>query len=151
MPHDFNKYPELRNREIEEMQFQSPHKQITEDFFATVVKVHDGDTVTLRVSFRDFDFPLRLFGIDAPELNEGGEEARDWLKAMILNQIVLVLIDRKNRVDKYGRLLGKIFYGGRDIGEEEMMLGLAVPFSRRGEGEIPNINKELAIEKWVKA
>ena len=44
--HDFIKYPELSNRDIERLQFQSPHKQITADFMAEVVKVHDGDTMS---------------------------------------------------------------------------------------------------------
>ena len=75
--HDFTSFPELTKRQIEEFGFTSPHPQITEDFRATVVKVHDGDTVTLRTDFRDFDFPLRLLDIDAKELNEGGESAAE--------------------------------------------------------------------------
>lgn len=148
MAHDFVKFPELRKAQLEELQFESPHPQITEDFEATVVKVHDGDTVTLRTSFRDFDFPLRLFGIDAPELNEGGEEAAAWLKAKLTNEVVQIIIDRHNRVDKYGRLLGKIIHRGLDVGDEEMHLGLALPFERRKEGEFPNINQMFSIKQW---
>ena len=151
MVHDFEKFPELTNRQLEEMQFESPHPQITEDFHAAVVKVHDGDTITLRTDFRVFDFPLRFLGIDAPEMNAGGEVARDWLRGRILKSIVQIKIDIKNRVDKYGRLLGKVFFGGLDIGEEELNLGYAVPFARRNEGKLPNIDKELNIKKWLKA
>ena len=146
LEHDFKKFPELSNQQIQELQFQSPHIQIEEDFEATVVKVHDGDTVTLTANFRDFKFPLRMVGLDAPEMNAGGEEARDWLKGKILNAKVLVTIDKKNRVDKYGRLLGRILHGGMDVGEEEVHLGLAPPFDERGV-EIPNINKELSPKK----
>ena len=74
--HDYKNYPELTNSQLSEFGFSSPHKQITEDFTAEVVKVHDGDTVTLRTDFRDFDFPLRLAGVDSPEMNSGGEKAR---------------------------------------------------------------------------
>ena len=147
--HDFNKYPELTNRQIENMGFQSPHKQITEDFMAEVVKVHDGDTITLRTSFRDFDFPLRFLDIDAKELNEGGEEARAWLKNRIEGENIEVRINRKNRVDKYGRLLGKVFHGGQDVGEEELRLMLATPFTKRREFQLPNMDKELSIKKWL--
>ena len=73
--HDYKAFPELTNAQLQTMQFSSPHPQITEDFTAEVVKVHDADTIRLRTDFRDFDFPLRLLDIDAPELNEGGEEA----------------------------------------------------------------------------
>ena len=71
--HDDKAFPELTNKQLEEFGFSSPHEQITRDFFAVVVKVVDGDTVTLRAEFRDFNFPLRLLDIDAPEMNEGGE------------------------------------------------------------------------------
>ena len=98
--HDFKEFPELSNQQIQEFQFQSPHVQITEDFEATVVKVIDGDTVRLRTTFRDFDFPLRRIGLDAPEMNAGGEEARDWLKGKILNANVMVEKDKKTRVDR---------------------------------------------------
>ena len=147
--HDFVKYPELSNRDIERLQFQSPHKQITEDFMAEVVKVHDGDTITLKTDFRDFIFPLRFLGIDAPEMNAGGEAARDWLRGKILNQKVDILINPKNRVDKYGRLLGTVFYAGMNIGMEEIYLGLALPYNRRYEGQLPILNKELNIDKWL--
>ena len=147
--HDFKRYPELTNAQLERMQFESPHEQITMNFDAKVVKVHDGDTIRLKTEFRDFDFPLRLLDIDAPEMNEGGREARDWLSGRILGKLVWVLIDYRNRVDKYGRLLGRVMQGGFDVGEEEMMRGLAVPFSRRRETELPNLDKLFSIKQWL--
>ena len=84
--HDFKKFPELTKAQLELFALTSPHLQLTEDFFATVVKVHDGDTVTLRIPERDFDFPLRFLDIDAPEMNDGGEVARDWLSDQVLGQ-----------------------------------------------------------------
>ena len=147
--HDFKNYPELTNSQIDEIGFQSPHKQIQEDFRATVVKVHDGDTVSLRTDFRDFTFPLRLLDIDTKELNEGGQEAGDWVRDRLEGEEVEIKIDRKNRVDKYGRLLGRVFHTGMDLGTELMMLGLATPFEQRREGQIPPIEKELNIKKWL--
>ena len=146
--HDYDKYPELTNVELETLGFSSPHEQITADFTATVVKVHDGDTVTLHVSFRDFNFPLRFLGIDSPELNAGGDVARDWLKGKIEGHEVTVLIDNRNRVGKYGRLLGRILYNGIDVGEEEIYLGLASRFESRMEGELPNVDKQFSMKQW---
>lgn len=146
--HDYKNYPELTNVQIEEFGWESPHKQIQEDFRATVAKVHDGDTVTLRTDFRDFEFPLRLLGIDAPELNEGGEVAREWLKGQILDEEIEVMIDKNNRVGKYGRLLGHIHSRGLDMSETEIRLGLAVPFGQRKENQIPDINQTLRLSKW---
>ena len=146
--HDYNKYPELTNQQLVDMPFDSPHEQITEDFDATVVRVHDGDTITLETEFRDFLFPLRFLDIDAPEMNAGGEVARDWLRGKILGQSVRIIIDRYQRVGKYGRLLGRVIYRGLDVGEEEKYLGLAKPFSARNEGKFLNLYKEFNLKKW---
>ena len=72
MAHDFVKFPELTNSQMDLYYFESPHKQLSEDFQAEVVKVHDGDTITLRCAERSFDFPLRIINIAAPELNQDG-------------------------------------------------------------------------------
>ena len=149
--HDYKKYPELTNTQLQVLQFTSPHEQITEDFEALVVKVHDGDTITLRTEFRDFDFPLRLLDIDAPEMNEGGKEARDWLNTMIFLRNIYVLIDKNQRVGKYGRLLGKVFYGGLDVGEQMLNMGLVTTFEQQKEAEIPDINKVFRLNQWLKA
>jgi len=148
MEHDYKRYPELTNTQLQEERFLSPHIQIEEDFIADVVKVHDGDTITLKTEFRDFNFPLRFLGIDAPEMNAGGDVARDWLKNKILNESVQILIDKNNRVGKYGRLLGRVIYRGMDVGEEEKYLGLAKPFTARDEGKLPNLDKDFNIGKW---
>jgi len=144
--HDYKNYPELTNQQIEEFGWESPHKQITEDFDADVVKVHDGDTITLKTNFRDFNFPLRFLDIDAPELNEGGEEAREWLKGQILGEIVQIKINKANRVDKFGRLLGKVLSRGLDMGEAQVSLGYALPFGKKKEGQIPTLS--MVFKKW---
>ena len=148
--HDYKKYPELSNGDLSTFGFVSPHPQIENDFDAFVVRVHDGDTVTLRVDWRDFDFPLRLASIDAPELNTGtpGEEARDFLKSLIENEIVQIKINRQNRVDKYGRLLGNVMLLGQDVGVLMMSFGYALPFNRRREGEMIDLNKTLSVKQW---
>jgi len=51
MAHDFKKFPELTNNQMQIYYFESPHKQITEDFKARVVDVHDGDTIKVEVDF----------------------------------------------------------------------------------------------------
>jgi endonuclease YncB( thermonuclease family) len=150
MEHDWIRFPELTNAQLGELEFQSPHKQITEDFHATVVKVHDGDTITLRVDWRDFDFPLRFLNTDAPELGEpGGYECQEWLEGILLNEEVDIIIKRIQRVDKWGRLLGIVVHRGIDINEQSMQMGWAKPFDQRHEAELPNLNKELNIAQWL--
>lgn len=148
MAHDFKQFPELTNSQMVVYYFQSPHKQIVEDFGAKVVHVMDGDTIRLRWFARDFDFPLRFLDINAPEMNEGGQVAKSWLEKQILNENVNILINKKNRVDKWGRLLGKVFFKGEDLGETMLQLRLVTSFDKRNEGKIPNINKMLRISKW---
>ncbi len=143
--HDYKKFPELTRRQLDEFGFSSPHVQITEDFRAKVIRVHDGDTVTLRTNFRDFDFPLRLLDIDTKELGKGGEAAQSWLENRILRKNVEILIDPEQRVEKWGRLLGRVFHGGLNVGEEELNRGLATLFEARNEGKIIN---PLEVKPW---
>ena len=149
-PHDFKKFPELRNNQMTTLYMDSPHKQIMEDFRATVTNVHDGDTITLEWKERDFPFRMRLRDIDAPELNmKGGHEARDHLQKLIEGKEVDILIDKKNRVEKWGRLLGDVMQGGVKMSEEMTRMGNAVPFDQRRETELPNIEKELRTNQWL--
>ena len=149
MGHDFKTFPELTNSQMEIYYFESPHRQITEDFRARVVKVTDGDTIRVTCSFRDFNFPIRFLEINAPEMSEGGRNAKDWLSEKILNEEVDVIMKNSNRVDKWGRLLGRIFHRGMDMGQMMMLLGLAVSFEGRNEGKLPSIEKELAVRQWL--
>lgn len=140
MAHDFKNFPELTNSQMDIYYFDSPHKQITEDFTAEVVKVHDGDTITVRWSDRDFDFPIRLADINAPELNQpGGHEARSWLEKRILNETIDIILSER-RVEKWGRILGTIYHNGLNVAEEEIQRGLAQSWEERHIGEIPNGN-----------
>jgi len=134
MAHDFKKFPELRTSQMDLYYFESPHKQIAENFTAKVVSVHDGDTIRLLWTERDFDFPLRMLHIDAPELKEsGGLRSQKWLEKEILNKEVDILIDPSNRVEKWGRLLGEVVHLGMNLNELSMIEGMSVPFGRRGE------------------
>ena len=137
MPHDFISWPELTNAQMQFYYFDSPHKQITEDFTAKVVKVHDGDTITVRWSERNFDFPIRFANTAAPELNEeGGHKTQSWLEKRILGEEVMIILSPQ-RVEKWGRILGTIIHNGMDVGEEEIMMGLATTWEGRKDGVIP--------------
>ena len=125
--HDFKLYPELTNNQMNMYYFDSPHQQITEDFWAKVIKVTDGDTITVSAPFRDFNFPVRFSNIMAAELNEeNGINAQNHLAEIILGAEVEILIDKKNRVGKYGRLIGNVIHRGFDVGEQMKNDGFAV-------------------------
>lgn len=142
--HDFKRFPELTDGQMKLYYWDSPHKQITEGFSATVVKVHDGDTVTLRCDFRDFDFPLRLLDLAAPELDEpGGPESQSWLEEQLLGKEVLIELDPFARVEKWGRLLGLIILDGVDISQESVRQGHGLSWEGRDRGSIPDFEKVL--------
>lgn len=142
MAHDFKNFPELSNSQMEMYYFQSPHIQITADFRAKVEKVVDGDTIRVSCDFRDFTFPIRFLDTNAPEMNEGGEESKSWLKNQIEKEEVEILIDKTNRVGKYGRLLGIIFHNGLNINEQSIRAGMATTFENRKEGIVPELKLE---------
>lgn len=142
--HDFKKFPELTKSQMDFYYFESPHRQIFEDFKARVVKVHDGDSITLRWSERDFDFPLRFMNIQAPELKaEGGKESQSWLEKRILGEEVDIIINPDFRVEKWGRLLGYVISGGTEMGEASIVAGMSKHWSERNDGLIPEFEKEL--------
>ena len=136
MPHDFQKFPELTNAQLDIYYHESPHKQITDDFTAKVVKVHDGDTITVSWSERDFPFQIRFANLAAPELSEeGGKKAQSWLENILLGQEVEVILS-KQRVEKWGRILGTIIHQGQDVAQQEIWMGLAKSWDNRKDGMI---------------
>ena len=80
---------------------------------ATVISIHDGDTMTLDIDMGRrlrTDDSIRLYGINAPELSQaGGKEARDYLRTLCPIGSTVRIRTFKNKEDKYGRWLGKIY------------------------------------------
>ena len=96
-----------------------------------VVKVYDGDTITLAamipcMSDEPFKFSVRLRGIDTPEMKtkDGNEReaaviARDALASMISGKVV-ELSDVST--DKYGRLLADVVMPGQHTSLSEWLI-----------------------------
>ena len=153
MPHDFKKFPELANSQMNEFYWESPHKQITEDFNARVIKIVDGDTIRVETDFRDFDFPVRLKDIDTKELGETGAlEAALWLRDEILGKEVEILINTDQRVGKFGRLIGDVISMGQSMSQASLDRGHAIVFGVERDGAIPE-NETLfpsqEVKKWA--
>jgi len=109
--HDFKRFPELTNNQMQFYYWESPHKQIFENFRARVTKVIDGDTIRVMCDFRNFDFPIRLPEINAPELDEeGGIESARKLGEKLFNREIEVLIDTEKRVEKFYRAKSRVIY-----------------------------------------
>ena len=129
MTHNFKEFPELTNSQMQFYYFDSPHRQIMEDFTAKVVKVIDGDTIRVKWQERDFDFPVRLARIQAPELKEsGGIKSKNFLEEQIMGDEVLIKINPKNRIGKWGRIIGEIIHGGVNLNNMSMDFRYSVRF-----------------------
>jgi len=103
----------------------------------TVVKVVDGDTVTM-VDDKGFKHRIRLAGIDAPEQGDQpyGKESTKGLRWLIHDKGITV---EYSKHDRYGRIVGKVLVGPKgntfclpiecvrtlDVGLEQIKAGMA--------------------------
>lgn len=90
---------------------------------------YDGDTCRCRVDGASKDVKIRLVGIDTPEMKSWkcppqkfAREAGDALNEFVQGKQVEVHSDG---YDRYGRLLGTIYYDFEDINALMVELGLA--------------------------
>ncbi|EAJ1461816.1 thermonuclease family protein [Campylobacter upsaliensis] len=105
---------------------QNLEKELT----GKVSKVIDGDTIELLAKTSKTNpynhiakLKIRLYGIDAPELKQAyGKEAKEYLSALVLKQEVGLIIENK---DKYDRFVGTLFLKGQDINKEMVKNGYA--------------------------
>ncbi len=87
-----------------------------------VIKVSDGDTITLLTDDK-VSHKIRLNDIDAPEKKQAfGNKSRDNLASYIAGEIVTVKYKSK---DKYGRILGTIYFENLDINLQQVKNGYA--------------------------
>jgi len=93
------------------------------DLVGTVTRIVDGDTLWLKTAADDKPVVVRIEGIDAPEICQpGGKEASAWLADMALNRSVSV---RVSATDDWGRKVGKVNDGARDLGDRMVRDGHA--------------------------
>ncbi|MGE0605553.1 MAG: thermonuclease family protein [Pirellulales bacterium] len=75
-------------------------------YTAKCVRVHDGDTITVRVAGSVVDRTIRLAEIDAPELKQpGGKESQAELSRLVLNRQVVI---EPQTTDRYNRTVGQV-------------------------------------------
>ena len=93
-----------------------------EELIGKVIKVSDGDTITVLDS-NNQKHKIRLKGIDAPESQQAfGDISTQSLSELVYDKEVLVTWDKK---DKYYRILGKVIVDGNDANYEQLTKGLA--------------------------
>lgn len=93
-----------------------------------VTHVADGDTLTIRENATNKKIKIRLLGIDAPELKmEGGRASQRHLENLIRggdNQVRVYYLARK-KVDRYGRVIGKVVTNNIDVNHQMVLDGQA--------------------------
>ena len=123
--HDWNKFPEvsLTSPHLS----KSPHKQIDENIIVEAVRVKDADTIEVKWSERNFLFSVRLINVYAPEKNTwDGRKGRDWLKRKLEGREIELIINKHNRVGKWGRLLAVVMFQGVNINQQLISEGIAI-------------------------
>lgn len=99
-----------------------------------VISVIDGDTITLleKTPEQKRTYRIRLEGIDTPERGQNGYDgAKDYLEKLIWGETVTVTYGRH---DRYGRILGEVWYGKTFVNEELVKAGWAWHYKRYSAG-----------------
>ena len=89
-----------------------------------VVKVYDGDTITIatKLPYENspyYRFSVRLKGIDCPEMKTKNKDekecatiARDFLREILMNKMVIL---KEIELEKYGRILADVYLNEQNI------------------------------------
>lgn len=93
-------------------------------FTGRAVNVSDGDTFTLLLS-DNTTIRVRLYGIDCPEKGQDfGNVAKEFAKKCLTEKVITV---EQKDVDRYGRVVGIVYYGDnkQPLNEDLLIAGLA--------------------------
>lgn len=92
------------------------------DITGKVVGVSDGDTITV-LDVDQVQHKVRLAGIDAPEKEQAfGQKSKEALSDCAYGQQVEV---QGSKLDRYGRLIGKVLVQEQDCNLRQVRLGMA--------------------------
>lgn len=92
------------------------------DINGRVVGVSDGDTITV-LDVDQVQHKVRLAGIDAPEKKQAfGQKSKEALSDCAYGQQVEV---QGSKLDRYGRLIGKVLVHEQDCNLRQIRLGMA--------------------------
>lgn len=87
-----------------------------------VVGGSDGDTLTL-IDATNFQHTIRLAGIDSPEKAQPfGQVCKQSLSDLAYDRTVQI---NWNKLDRYGRAIGKVLVNGQDVNLEQIKRGCA--------------------------
>jgi endonuclease YncB( thermonuclease family) len=91
-----------------------------------VLKIYDGDTMTLQCSEKSEKIRVRMYCIDTAEIRQKpwGYKARDYLRSITGETVRLVEINK----DRYGRIVGEIYSGKVNLNLAQVQAGQAAVY-----------------------
>lgn len=103
-----------------------------------VIKVYDGDTITIasRLPYQEspvYRFTVRINGIDTPEI-KGKTATEKALAIQARNALALLILGKtvkleNVKLEKYGRLLADVWLDETNLGKHLIESNYAVPYS----------------------
>lgn len=113
-----------------------------------VVGISDGDTLTVLAANKR-QYKVRLQGIDSPEKKQAfGQKCKESLMMLSANLPAQV---EAYKLDRYGRIIGKVTVEGRDVALEQLNKGCAWHYKAYA-NEQPAVDREAyaAAEKQAR-
>jgi len=102
--------------------FLLPSISLSATITGKVVKVADGDTITILDSSKRLH-KIRLYGIDTPEKSQAyGKKAKKFTANLVAGKSVNVKV---YDTDRYGRSVGVVFVAGTNVNQEIIRNGFA--------------------------
>ncbi len=111
------------------------------------MSIADGDTVTV-LTQEQKQYRIRLSGIDAPESKQDfGQKSKQNLSDLIFGKDIKV---NAVKLDQYGRTVGQIFLGDKDICLEQVKGGFAWHYKRYQEDQ-PEADRKIYSDAEIEA
>lgn len=91
-----------------------------------VVKIYDGDTMTLQCAGKSKQTKVRMYCIDTPEMKQKpwGTQARDHLRSITGTTVKVVEIN----TDRYGRTVGEVYHNDTNLNLAQVKAGKAAVY-----------------------
>ena len=97
---------------------------------ASLVKVVDGDTIVVMLDLGCHTFIKKRIRLQLVDADKSGTEKGDAAKVWLVEKLVgdLVIETKKDRADRYDRLLGMVYVNNANINELMLAENMAVEY-----------------------
>lgn len=118
----------------------------SKEYRGKVVGISDGDTITLLTAEKK-EIKIRLAEIDTPESAQPyGSRAKQQLSDLIFNKVATII---QNDIDRYGRVVGKVYVEGTYINARMIELGAAWVYRQYAKDQKLYLLEDIARKKKI--